>query len=111
MKNQVGESMDVNFLINIIASLATLDAVACMGYNLYMLKKYSDGACGKFAIDFLPFGMLVKIVVVLLLLLIFYVKYISDHDYFLYWLLLLCGWMAVADMIASRVEFLIDEYK
>lgn len=108
---QVGEDMDANLIINIAAGLAVIDVAACLGYNLYMLKKYSDGACGKFAIDFLPCSMLIKIAVILLLLLLCYVKYINDHDFFLPLALIIAGVVAIADMIASRVEFLIDEYK
>ena len=57
--------MDANLMINIVAGLAVLDVTACLGYNLYMLKKYSDGPCGKYAIDFLPCSMLLKIAVIL----------------------------------------------
>ena len=103
--------MDTNLIINTVAGFAVIDVIACITYNLYMLKKYSDGACEKFAIDFLPCSMLIKIAVVLLLLLLCYVKYIYDHDFFLPLALIITGVLAIADMIASRVEFLIDEYK
>ena len=103
--------MDANLMINIVAGLAVLDVTACLGYNLYMLKKYSDGPCGKYAIDFLPCSMLLKIAVILLLLMICYAKYVHDHDFLLPLILLIAGLISIADMIASRVEFLIDAYK
>lgn len=103
--------MDANLMINIVAGLAVLDVTACLGYNLYMLKKYSDGPCGKYAIDFLPCSMLLKIAVILLLLMICYEKYVYDHDFLLPLILLIAGLLSIADMIASRVEFLVDAYK
>ena len=103
--------MDLNSIINIIAGLALFDAIACLGYNLYMLKKYSDGACGKFAIDFLPCSMLAKIAAITMLSIVCYAKYIYDHDFFIPLLLIIAGLIAIADMIASRIEFLINEYK
>lgn len=101
--------MDANLLINIVAGLAALDATACVVYDLYMLRKYSDGACGKFAIDFLPFSALVSLVLLIVLLLACYIKYIHDHDYFLYLITVIGGLMTIAEMIASRVEFLLDK--
>ncbi len=103
--------MDANLLLNIVAGLAALDAAACVIYDLYMLKKYSDEPCEKFAIDCFPFSMLVEIALLLILLFGCYVKYINNHDYFLYLMLVIGGTMFIADMIADRVEFLIDEYK
>jgi|GEM_PF-6834034 len=103
--------MDVNLLLNILAGLAALDAAAYVVYNLYMLKKYSDEPCGKFAIDCFPFSMLAEIALLMVLLIVCYIKYIHDHDYFLYLITVICGLMAIAEMIADRVEFLIDEYK
>ena len=106
----MGETMDVNLIINIVAGLAVIDVMACVVYNLYMLQKYSDGACGKFAIDFLPLGMLLKIASIMLLLLICYTKYINDHYFFLPLVMIICGLMVIADLIARRVDFLINGY-
>ena len=103
--------MDANFIINILAGLAALDAAACVAYDLYMLKKYSNEPCEKFSIDCFPFNMLVKIALLMVLLVVCYIKYIHDHDYFLYLITVIGGLMAIAEMIANRVEFLIDEYK
>ena len=55
--------------------------------------------------------MIVEIALLLILLFGCYVKYINNHDYFLYLMLVIGGTMFIADMIADRVEFLIDEYK
>lgn len=43
---------------------------ACRISNLYMLKSILMVHAGKYAIDFLPCGMLLKIAVILLLLMI-----------------------------------------
>ena len=55
--------------------------------------------------------MLLKIAVILLLLMICYGKYVYDHDFLLPLILLIAGLLSIADMIASRVEFLVDAYK